>query len=157
MNLAAICIWTLGTVSLAAPTVAQELKVSTDTSDASYLSFDLDQLDALPQTSFQTETIWTEGMVEFSGVALAELLKASGSKGDSVRMIALNDYSIEMPMAEVGDEFPIVATRMNGETMSVRDKGPYWLVYPYDTGPEYQTEVIYSRSIWQLSELAVID
>jgi hypothetical protein len=37
--------------------------------------------------------------------------------------------------------------------MSVRDKGPLWLIYPYDSKAEYQSETIYSRSIWQLVKI----
>ncbi|MEC8574513.1 MAG: oxidoreductase, partial [Pseudomonadota bacterium] len=39
--------------------------------------------------------------------------------------------------------------------MSLRDKGPLWIVYPFDSDPAYQTEAIYSRSIWQLEEITV--
>jgi hypothetical protein len=35
----------------------------------------------------------------------------------------------------------------------VRDKGPLWLVYPYDSVSAYQTEVIYARSIWQVKQM----
>ena len=38
-------------------------------------------------------------------------------------MVALNDYAVEMPIDEIGETYPVVATRMNGETMGVRDKG----------------------------------
>jgi len=48
-----------------------------------------------------------------------------------------------------------VATRMDGKVMAVRDKGPYWLVYPYDEDTRYRTEAIYARSIWQLGQLRV--
>ena len=43
----------------------------------------------------------------------------------------------------------------NGEPMSVRDKGPLWVVYNFDSNPEFQTEVMYSRSIWQLDRIVV--
>jgi hypothetical protein len=39
--------------------------------------------------------------------------------------------------------------------MSVRDKGPLWVIYPYDSD-DYRSEVIYSRSIWQLDRLEVV-
>jgi hypothetical protein len=34
--------------------------------------------------------------------------------------------------------------------MSMRNKGPLWLVYPYDSNVALQTEAVYARSIWQL-------
>jgi hypothetical protein len=51
----------------------------------------------------------------------------------------------------------MIAFRMNGAPMSVRDKGPLWIVYPYDSDPRFQTEIIYSRSIWQLDRLEVLN
>ncbi|WP_252928140.1 hypothetical protein [Paracoccus sp. 08] len=44
-----------------------------------------------------------------------------------------------------------MAYLMDDREISVRDKGPLWIVYPYDADRQYQTEVIYSRSIWQLN------
>jgi hypothetical protein len=48
-----------------------------------------------------------------------------------------------------------VAYLRNGAEMSMRDKGPLWIVYPYDAKPDYQSELIYSRSIWQLDRIEV--
>ncbi len=115
----------------------------------------LDELDALPQVAITTSTIWTEGEVAFSGPSLSSVLDAAGQSGTDLKMTALNDYSISMPVAEIGEQFPIVATSMNGQPISVRDKGPYWIVYPYDSAAEYQNETVYSRSIWQLSALTL--
>ena len=72
-------------------------------------------------------------------------------------MVALNDYKVVMPLSDVESDVPIIATRMNGAPMSVRDKGPYWIVFPYDQDARYQTETIYSYSIWQLNRLNVVD
>ena len=49
----------------------------------------------------------------------------------------------------------MIAYERNGAVMSVRDKGPLWIVYPYDSNPDYQTEEIYARSIWQLEKITV--
>jgi len=39
---------------------------------------------------------------------------------------------------------------MDGEPIGRREKGPYWLVFPYDSEAKYQSEDVYSQSIWQL-------
>jgi len=85
------------------------------------------------------------------------LLTYLGVDGQSLEMVALNDYAVTIPVADLEDAAPILATRMNGETMSVRDKGPYWVVFPYDSDPKYSTETNYARSIWQLNRLKVVD
>ena len=131
------------------------LRVSQD--GETVASFSLADLDALEQESFETSTIWTDEAVTFSGVSLAFLLAESGVDGQILSMTALNDYAIEMPIEQIGEKFPIIATRMNGKIMSVRDKGPYWIVYPYDSAAEFQTETIYARSVWQLNRLNVIE
>ena len=119
--------------------------------------FDLAMLDALPQTSFDTSTIWTDGVTEYSGVELSVLLDAVDAEGQQLLMTALNDYAIEVPMSEAVSGGPILATRANGEVLSVRDKGPIWVIYPFDDNAAYKTEVTYSRSIWQLKSIKVED
>ncbi|MEQ9566412.1 MAG: hypothetical protein RLN85_11480, partial [Pseudomonadales bacterium] len=94
----------------------------------------IDDLDALPQVAFETSTIWTEGVVAFSGPSLREVLESVDAKPKTIRAFALNDYNMVIAMTESDDTYPIVATRMNGERFSVRDRGPLWLVYPYDSG-----------------------
>jgi len=44
----------------------------------------------------------------------------------------------------------IVAYLNNGKRMTVREKGPLWIVYPYDKNEKFQTEEIYARSVWSL-------
>ena len=117
----------------------------------------LADLDTLPQKRFTTATQWLDDDVEFSGVSLSAVLADAGAEGETLTMTALNAYSVEMPMDEVEEDYPIIATRMNGETMPVRDKGPYWVVYPYDSDPKFETETIYARSVWQLTKLEVVN
>ena len=143
-----------------APAIGQDvmgLQVTATSSQTEIDELSLEALDALDQVEFTTTTIWTDGETRFSGVSLKALLRHLGADGHSVEMVALNDYAVTMPIAELEDEAPIVATRMNGKTMSVRDKGPYWVVFPYDSDPKYSTETNYSRSIWQLIQLKVMD
>ena len=125
------------------------------TSDGEEHAFHLDELDSMQQVEFSTTTIWTEGTARFSGVSVMRLLESVGAAGETLRMSALNDYSVEMPVADLEEDAPIIATRMNGEIMPVREKGPYWVVYPFDSNPKYQTEATYARSVWQLKMLTL--
>lgn len=118
-------------------------------------SFDLAALEALGAQTITTTTIWTEGEQTFTGVPLKTLVEALGVTKGMLLASAVNDYTIEFPVSEALQEGPLVAYRLNGETMSVRDKGPLWIVYPYSSGPEFQTEVVYARSIWQLVRIEV--
>lgn len=136
---------------------ATSLQVESSPNSTSTIGLTLEDLDKLQQTEFTTSTIWTDGQVKFSGVSLNELLKTLKISGQTIELIALNDYSISIPMSELGSPLPIVATRMNDKRMSVRDKGPFWLVYDYDSDASFQNETIYSRSIWQLNRIKLVE
>ena len=120
-------------------------------------AFDMEMLQALPATGFETTTTWTVGEQRFEGVTLKELLASVGAKGTSITATALNNYSVEIPLEAIGDNAPIVAYHIDGQPFSRRDKGPLWIVFPYDAGPEYQTELVYGWSIWQLASLTITD
>ncbi len=119
-------------------------------------TFDMAAFEAMESESFETTTIWTEGTQAFTGVALSTFLEEFGVTDGTLKATAINDYAVEIPVSDAVEGGPIIAYLRNGETMSVRDKGPLWIVYPFASKPEYQTEVIYSRSIWQLDRIEVI-
>ena len=118
--------------------------------------FDTAMLDAIGTVTFETETTWTEGVQTFTGVELSDLLSVLGVNGSQLRATAVNDYAVDIPTGDAVEGGPIVAFLRNGELMSLRDKGPLWIVYPYDSSPKYRTEVIFSRSIWQLDRIEVL-
>jgi len=121
------------------------------------VQLDLAMLAGMEKTTIETSTIWTEGVQTFEGVSLATMAEKLGLSGSVLRATAINDYTVEIPMTDAVEGGPIVAYLLNGEEMSVRDKGPLWIVYPYDSDAEYRTEVIYSRSIWQLDRIEVAE
>lgn len=113
-------------------------------------SFDRAALEALPQQSFTTTTIWTDGPLSFSGPPLRVVLAAAGITAGRVELNALNDYAVELDLAKTTATAPIIATRQNGQAFDVRENGPLWVVYPYDSTPDFQTEPVYASSVWQL-------
>jgi hypothetical protein len=120
-------------------------------------AFEMDDLRAMPRTAFTTRTIWTEGEVLFEGVELAALVERLGLQGRDLRLVALNDYAVVIPAADATAGGALVAYAVNGNPMSVRDKGPLWLVYPFDSDPAFRTESVYARSIWQLARVEVVE
>ncbi|WP_348539427.1 molybdopterin-dependent oxidoreductase [Shimia sp. R9_1] len=125
-------------------------------SDGGAWSFSAEDLRTLPSESFQTETIWTEGEQTFVGVPLHSLLEHVGASNGKLIAIAANDYAVSIPTSDAVPNGPIVAYLRNGEEMSLRDKGPLWIVYPFAGNAAYKSEEYYSRSIWQLSQIEVV-
>jgi len=117
--------------------------------------FDLAMLEAMPVTEFTTSTIWTSEEHTFTGVALHTFLEHVGANGLTLDATAINDYSVEVPVSDAVEGGPILAYKTDGDYMPRREKGPIWLIYPYDQNDEYRSETVYSRSIWQLDRLHV--
>ncbi len=148
-------------IALATPVLAGEivLTVSGDVAapeQGEAWTFDMEDLRALPSVEFDTGTIWTEGTQTFKGVPLAVLLNHVGAAQGTVRAVALNDYAVPIPTADAVAGGPIVAYMQNGAEMPIRDKGPLWIVYPFDDNDTYKSEEYYSRSIWQLDRIEVV-
>lgn len=118
-------------------------------------AFDIAMLEALPQHRFVTRTPWDDGPVAFSGPRLRDVLAAVGARGQQLRATALNDYRITIPVDDALRYDVIVATRKNDAPMAVRDKGPLFIVYPFDSDPALRDKRYYERSIWQLKALDV--
>lgn len=154
--LLALCAFPLRAEELEVPrgdvllTVTGEISVANTGGSA---QFDLEMLEALDSTEIETSTIWTDGVHVFQGVSLAVLVQRLGIEGTTLTATAINDYAVEIPLSDAVEGGPIVAYRMDGNTMSLRDKGPLWVIYPYDSNSDYRSEVIYSRSIWQLDRI----
>ena len=119
------------------------------------IALDRAALAMLPQDGFSTTTIWTDGIQEFKGVRLRKFADCLGINSGLLTLIATNDYLIEIPVDELRADGALIAYERNGAPMATRDKGPLWLVYPYDADPEFRTETVYAQSIWQLDRIEV--
>lgn len=117
--------------------------------------FDRSMLEAIGMELIETTTPWYSGTVRFEGVPLRKLMQAVAASGELVSVVALNDYASEIPVADFDKYNVILALKRNSEYMPVRDKGPLFVIYPYDSAPELKTQKFYSRSVWQVARLVV--
>lgn len=129
-------------------------KISVTNKDGT-AQFDRSMLEALGETSFSTSTPWYDGPRKFEGVPLAKLLDAVGASGDHIVATALNDYSTNIPVEDARKFGVILALKRDGGYMPVSDKGPIFIVYPFDSNPELKAQVYYKRSAWQVSRIEV--
>ncbi len=144
--------------SLAAPKERPILTISGKigvTNKDNTAQFDRAMLESLGTVTIETTTPWYEGKVKFEGVSLDKLMKQVGASGERVSVIALNDYATEIPLADFGKYNVILALKRDGEYMPVRDKGPLFIVYPYDSNPELKSQTYYARSAWQVAKIEV--
>jgi hypothetical protein len=72
-----------------------------------------------------------------------------------LRLRALNDYEAVIPLEDLRRYPILLASRQDGRALSVRERGPVWVVYPWSGYPELDTPVHRQRSVWQVAEITV--
>lgn len=118
-------------------------------------AFDMAMIEALPQHSFTTRTPWYDRPVKFTGPLLSDVLDAVQASGSTISAVAINDYKIAIP-ADDTRKFKVVMARLiDDKPISVRDKGPLFIVYPFDSAAELRSSTYYERSIWQLKAMEI--
>lgn len=127
-------------------------KIATTNADGKAV-FDLAMLEGIGGATIDTSTAWTEGKGRFQGVLLSKLMERVGATGDTAVAIAINDYKVEIPISDFSRYPVILAYRMNGEVLKIRDKGPLWIIYPQDDHPELKTKETQAKWVWQVKEI----
>lgn len=117
--------------------------------------FDMELLQSLGESTITTSTVWTDGVHTYTGVSLKALLEALGVTKGGIEVMAVNDYFAEVPLTDAVEGGPILAYAVDGVAMPLREKGPLWLIYPYDSDPKYRVEEIFARSVWQINRINV--
>ncbi len=108
----------------------------------------------LPQKSMTLQTPWYPEPKKFEGPLLRDVLKLAGIRSGNIRLVALNDYTISIPVSDAVEYDVIVARLLNGKPMSVREKGPLFVVYPFHEHEEIRKTDYYRRCSWQLRSIA---
>jgi hypothetical protein len=117
--------------------------------------FDMGTLEKLPQHSFTTLTPWYPQPRKFTGPLLRDVLALVGVRSGTLKAVALNDYRVTIPVEDAQRYDIIVARLLDDKPMPVRDKGPLFVIYPFDQVPELRNAIYYSRSAWQLKAIEV--
>lgn len=97
--------------------------------------------------------------VEFetlSGPSLLTVSEASGVSAAVVRKPALDGHAITSPSRIIQNDAPTVAVRQKEKRFGVRDKGPLWLVCPYDSDHQYRTGEALTLSVSKLMAIHVV-
>ncbi len=119
------------------------------------VAFDMPMLERLPQTSFETRTPWYPNANKFTGPLLRDVLAAAGAQGTLVRAVALNDYRVDIPFEDTQRFDVLLARLLDDKPMPVRDKGPLFIIYPFDQHTELRSALYYIRCAWQLKAIEV--
>lgn len=117
--------------------------------------FDMAMLERLPQQNFTTRTPWYSQPRKFTGPLVRDVLSAAMAQGSSLKATALNDYRVDIPIDDVQRYDVVLARLLDDKPMSVRDKGPLFIIYPFDTNATLRRALYYTRCAWQLKAIDV--
>jgi hypothetical protein len=131
------------------------LSIETAANPGKTIHFTRAELEKIGMATIRTSTPWHDGAQVFEGVPLANLMSAAGIRGNRLNILALNKYRSELPFEDLEKYKPILALKRGGQYMEVKDKGPLFIMYPFDEKPEIKTEQYYGRAAWQVRSMTV--
>ena len=142
-------------VALLLPMAAQAYELKIVNGDGEVLqSLSQVEIEAMGTEKLETVTPWTEGNNVFEGVPLAKLIAAQDGGGD-VTVVSMDDYVAEIPRARLDRHDPLVATRMNGEPLTLENKGPFWIMFDFDGADSASHPELRTMAVWHLMEIEV--
>lgn len=132
------------------------LVIDGDLAESGPLALSDADLSVFPPTNIETTTTWTDGLIRFSGPLLSDVLAHYGAGSGDLELGAINNYRVVVDRDLITGSAPIIANRRDGQPFSVRTKGLFWVIFPYDSSPDFQTELAYAASVWQLASITIL-
>ena len=117
-------------------------------------TFDREMLETLGLETIKTATPWHTGEVRFEGFAEEAdgQRRRVGENRESHRPERLRDDDPHRRLRKYGT---ILALKRDGQYMPIRDKGPLFIIYPYDSDPNLRSQMYYARSARQVKRLEI--
>ena len=117
---------------------------------------DLATIESIGLVEYTVTDPFEERAVTYRGVLMSDLLDVLqvDEEAQTLHMVALNDYAIDVPIAPVRDYPLLFALQADGEYMQPDYRGPAMLVYPVDDFDFDETEVR-RNWIWQIKAIEV--
>ena len=111
---------------------------------------------AIGQTTIETKVLTLGDQPhKVTGVLARDLLNYVGSIGNKISVVALDGYTMEIPMEDIQQYDVVIATEIDGKALTVRDKGPAWIIYPVSQHKELDDTVYEARSVWQAKSITI--
>lgn len=115
------------------------------------------QLLQLPQYSINTKLPWTDESHTYSGPRLEDVLQLAKVKGHWLKLDALDFYNVSLNFNKIKKFNPILALERDKKQLTVRNKGPLWLILPVDDHAELKAAIYNDFMVWHLIKIGVQD
>lgn len=117
--------------------------------------FDRAMIEALPSGEIVTSNHVINKPATYTGPKLEALLKRLGAKGNTIRITALDEYTTQISRKDIEKYGVLIATHENGKLLTLDDRGPFFVVFPFDENKELQKDHYYNMSVWQVMSIEV--
>jgi hypothetical protein len=115
--------------------------------------FDMAMLERMPQHSILTETPWYGAGAPIQRPAAARRAEDRRAPGSLPAPRGPERLPVEMPFDDAQRYDVVLARQLDGKAMSVREKGPLFVMYPFDSQPQLRNAVYFGRCVWQLRSI----
>lgn len=122
---------------------------------AKELVFSAKQLAELPQKTFKTKHTWAAEAQEFTGPLLADVVKLICPSAREIYLRSLDQYSVMVNLPKVAKYEAILALKIDGKPLTIREKGPIWVMINTD-GYNLPLRSLDVMLVWQLYYIRVL-
>ena len=119
------------------------------------LHLDIELLEQLGVHQYSVTDLWLDTQVLYSGVLVRDLLEFAdvSAQASQIEVQALDGYRAEISFETLREWPIIVATRTNGEPMSIAEGGPTRIIFPYDQYPDTANAKL--QSVWNIESIEI--
>ena len=117
--------------------------------------YTLSQLLQLPQHEITTNLPWTEEPHTYSGPYRGDVLKSVQATGQWLCFEALDKYKVTLNYQRIKAFKPILALKRDGSFLTIRTKGPIWLILPVDDHAALDAALYNDFMVWHLVKIGV--
>jgi hypothetical protein len=121
------------------------------------LVFDMETLEKLGLVKYSVNDPWLNSNVSYTGVLMAKLLEVAGASASAttVHFTALDDYQVDIAIADMKKWPVLLATRSNDALMALDAGGPTRIAFPYDQYDDIDQLAYKDSWIWNISEMEI--
>lgn len=119
------------------------------------IRFDREVLEEIGLIRYSSKNRWYDNAMTYEGVFGSRLMEIVGVPKNAKFLLlkALNDYAVRIPVTDFSRWPVMFALKLNGKYMTVREKGPIWIVYPNHLYPKLGKQPHIAKWIWQLKSI----
>lgn len=117
--------------------------------------YTLTQLQHLPQHEIRTKIPWTNETHTYRGPYLEEIFTLAKIKGEWLTLYALDHYQVSFNFKKIKMYKPILALQVDSKPLTIRTKGPIWLILPMSDYKELSAAIYNDYMIWHLIKISI--